>query len=182
MAGHIALRRLPSERGTRRGPSNAGCGCCCCCCLHSLGGLVGAVQGLNQASRLARTAAAGASAKDGSPVPVLNVSRLYAMVSLLALELPGCCSLLTLSSSYGRDALDQILAFLAMGSLVYAVGLLPVWLLSTSLLVGLIIAFAPVGDKHIAFQQLRRITARMLYGSCIGLVAMLALGIVAGAW
>jgi hypothetical protein len=180
----IQVTAHPAERRRMRSgaPAQAGQCCCCCCCLHTIGGLIGAAVGPTvgpmRRRDLARTAEAADyddefwDARQGRPLPP------RAGVSAVAVY---WLSVLALCGIGGGIALLQTVAGEADAPLVWGFGLVlffPAVQLAAALPPAVYLLISRRPDRWIEFGQLGRIVAGLVLGTIIGILAMVAIGVV----
>lgn len=170
----VTIERHAPEHGgpSPAAPAAAGCCCCCCCCLHTIGGLVGAIQGSitgqKPDDRYSPTRddidAPFPFRRDAEEEeqPLMPVPMLYWLVVLLM-----CAA--TAFATYLYNGANNPSYLLAGGFL--AVMILPALQLAASVVTAVIILiFYP--SKGEPLSRIGKITLWSFGGTAVGLLAM----------
>ena len=132
------------------------CCCCCCCCLHTLGGVIGTVRGINYCSKLDPFSP---DVRKGPSLRFLYDTSLLIVFVLLWVGL---------MLRQGPDALAVVLlSFILAG---------PLWLLAGSVVMAVRLAIRhDLPSKAQYWKALGRVTLYGVLGSVIGIGVMFPL-------
>ncbi len=173
----VTFERHAPEHGAAptAAPAPAGCCCCCCCCLHTIGGLVGAIQGSVSPARtgpeyrnyqrdpndIDAPFPFRRDAQEEEP-PLMPVPLVYWLIVLM---LCGATSFITYLNNGARDP-----SMLVAGGFI-AVMILPALQLGASILTTLIVLiFYP--NKGEPLTRIGKITLWSFVGTAVGMLAM----------
>jgi hypothetical protein len=183
----IAIQAHPPER--RRRPvvvAPCCCCCCCCCCLHTVGSLVGA-------GVASRVRAAGFDVRSeeefwASQSEYDRAASEQAAVRLYWYLLTGIATVIGLVSVTLLGEGGQLVP-VSSASLLWAVIILllffPLIQLGTSFLTAIVVACASDSwfpDRAAAFKRVGKLTMSMVAGAVIGIVAMVGIAAMMGAF